>query len=54
MVLSPSPRSLRALSLAIHSLLEQMVHKMVAEDRRDAEKNERCKREGYRVVEYYE
>ena len=36
------------------SLLEQMVHEMVAEDRRDAEKDELCKREGYRVVDYYE
>ena len=35
-------------------LLEQMVHEMVAEDRRDAEKDELCKREGYRVFDYYE
>ena len=35
-------------------LLEQMVHEMVAEDRRDAEKDELCKRESYRVVDYYE
>ncbi|MBI2799506.1 MAG: GDP-mannose 4,6-dehydratase [Gammaproteobacteria bacterium] len=34
--------------------LEQMVKEMVAEDRRDAEKDEFCKREGYRVFDYYE
>ena len=34
--------------------LDQMVKEMVAEDRRDAEKDEFCKREGYRVFDYYE
>lgn len=34
--------------------LEQMVKEMVAEDRRDAEKDEMCKREGYRVFDYFE
>jgi len=34
--------------------LEQMIKEMVNEDRRDAEKDELCKREGYRVFHYYE
>ncbi len=34
--------------------LEEMVAEMVAEDRRDAEKDELCKREGYRVFDYFE
>jgi len=34
--------------------LEQMVKEMVYEDRRDAEKDELCKREGFRVFDYYE
>ncbi len=32
----------------------QMVKEMVAEDRRDAQKDELCKREGFRVFDYYE
>lgn len=34
--------------------LEQLVSEMVAEDRREAEKDELCRREGYRVFDYYE
>jgi GDPmannose 4,6-dehydratase len=34
--------------------LEDMVREMVEEDRRDAEKDELCKREGFRVFDYYE
>ena len=34
--------------------LEEMVREMVEEDRRDAEKDEMCKREGFRVFDYYE
>lgn len=34
--------------------LEQMVKEMVTEDRRDAQKDEMCKREGFRVFDYFE
>ncbi len=34
--------------------LEEMVREMVEEDRREAEKDEMCKREGFRVFDYYE
>jgi len=34
--------------------LEQMVKEMVSEDRRDAQKDEMCKREGFRVFDYFE
>lgn len=34
--------------------VQQMVREMVAEDRRDAEKDEMCKREGFRVFDYFE
>ena len=34
--------------------LEELVREMVEEDRRDAEKDELCKREGFRVFDYYE
>jgi GDPmannose 4,6-dehydratase len=34
--------------------IEQLVKEMVAEDKRDAEKDEMCKREGYRVFDYFE
>jgi GDPmannose 4,6-dehydratase len=42
------------LGWAPETTLEQMVKEMVYEDRRDAEKDELCKREGYRVFDYYE
>ncbi|MBX9604827.1 MAG: GDP-mannose 4,6-dehydratase [Gammaproteobacteria bacterium] len=34
--------------------IEELVREMVREDRRDAEKDELCKREGYRVFDYFE
>ncbi len=42
------------LGWAPETSLEQMVKEMVHEDRRDAEKDELCKREGYRVFDFYE
>ena len=34
--------------------LEDMIRDMVREDRRDAEKDELCRREGYRIFDYFE
>lgn len=42
------------LGWAPETTLEEMVREMVQEDRRDAEKDEMCKREGFRVFDYYE
>lgn len=42
------------LGWAPETTLEEMVKEMVEEDRRDAEKDEMCKREGFRVFDYYE
>ncbi len=44
----------RKLGWRATTTLEQMVREMVAEDRRDAEKDEFCKREGFRVFDYFE
>ncbi len=42
------------LGWAPETTLEEMVKEMVREDRRDAEKDEFCKREGFRVFDYFE
>ncbi len=44
----------RKLGWEATTTLEQMVQEMVTEDRRDAEKDELCKHEGYRVFDYFE
>lgn len=53
-LLGDPSKAKRKLGWEATTTLEQMVREMVAEDRRDAEKDELCKREGYRVFDYFE
>ena len=53
-LLGDSSKAKAKLGWAPETSLEQMVKEMVYEDRRDAEKDELCKREGYRVFDFYE
>jgi GDPmannose 4,6-dehydratase len=53
-LLGDPSKAKRKLGWEATTTLEQMVQEMVAEDRRDAEKDELCKREGYRVFDYFE
>ncbi len=53
-LLGDPSKAKRKLGWEATTTLEQMVQEMVTEDRRDAEKDELCKREGYRVFDYFE
>ncbi len=53
-LLGDPSKAKRKLGWEATTTLEQMVQEMVTEDRRDAEKDELCKHEGYRVFDYFE
>ena len=53
-LLGDPSKAKRVLGWEATTSLEEMVREMVAEDRREAEKDELCKRAGYRVFDYYE
>lgn len=53
-LLGDPSKAKRELGWEAKTSLADMVKDMVAEDRRDAEKDELCKREGYRVFDYFE
>ncbi len=53
-LLGDPSKALAKLGWHAETTLEQMVGEMVAEDRRDARKDELCRNEGFRVYDYYE
>ncbi|MGE0407266.1 MAG: GDP-mannose 4,6-dehydratase [Candidatus Korobacteraceae bacterium] len=53
-LLGDPSKAKRKLGWEATTSLEQMVKEMVAEDLRDAQKDELCKREGFRVFDYFE